>query len=71
MVTPVKAAFVEWPEALSTEDAQWRKLQDTVFAARPDILVTNELSFGEWIAEGAARMPRISASTCTRAGTGD
>jgi N-carbamoylputrescine amidase len=40
-------------EALSTDDAQWRKLQDTVIAARPDILVTNELPFGEWLAEGA------------------
>jgi N-carbamoylputrescine amidase len=28
-------------------------LQDTVIAARPDILVTNELPFGEWLAEGA------------------
>jgi N-carbamoylputrescine amidase len=53
MVTPLKVAFVEWPEALSTEHAQWRALKDAVIAARPDILVTNELPFGEWLAEGA------------------
>jgi N-carbamoylputrescine amidase len=52
MVTPLKVAFVEWPEALSTEDAQWRELKDAVIAARPDILVSNELPFGEWLAEG-------------------
>ena len=54
MVKPLKVAFVEWPEALSTEGAQWNELKDAVTAARPDILVTNELPFGEWLAEGAA-----------------
>jgi N-carbamoylputrescine amidase len=54
MVTALKVAFVEWPEALSTEGAQWSELKDAVVAARPDILVTNELPFGEWLAEDAA-----------------
>jgi N-carbamoylputrescine amidase len=54
MVTPLKIAFVEWPEDLSADDAQWGELSDSVAAARPDILVTNELPFGPWIAEGAA-----------------
>ncbi len=53
MVTPLKVAYVEWPDALSTEDAQWHELKDSVTAARPDILVTNELPFGPWLAEGA------------------
>jgi N-carbamoylputrescine amidase len=53
MVTPLKIAFVEWPDALSTEDAQWSELKDAITAARPDILVTNELRFGPWLAEGA------------------
>ena len=53
MVTPLKIAFVEWPDALSTEDVQWRELKDSITAARPDILVTNELPFGPWLAEGA------------------
>jgi N-carbamoylputrescine amidase len=53
MVTPLRIAFVEWPEALSTDDAPWRKLRDSVTAARPDILVTNELPFGPWPADAA------------------
>src|SRR5258708_5960937 len=54
MVTPLKIAFVEWPEALSAGNAQWDELKDSVAAAGPDILVTNEMPFGPWIAEGAA-----------------
>ena len=53
MVTPLRIAFVEWPEALSTDDALWSELKNSVTAARPDILVTNELPFGSWLAEGA------------------
>ena len=51
---PLRIAFVEWPEALSTNDnGRWRKLKDSVIATRPDILVTNELPFGPWLAEAA------------------
>src|SRR5882672_6879004 len=53
MVMPLRIGFVEWPEALSTDDAPWRKLRDSVTAARPDILVTNELPFGPWLADAA------------------
>jgi N-carbamoylputrescine amidase len=53
MVMPLKIAFVEWPDALSTVEAQWNELRDSLSAARPDILVTNELPFGPWIVEGA------------------
>jgi len=44
---------VEWPEGLSTGDVQWRQMKDAVAAARPEILLTNELPFGAWLAEGA------------------
>ena len=54
MVTPLKIAFVEWPENLSAGDALWGQLRDSVASARPDILITNELPFGPWIAEDAA-----------------
>lgn len=53
MGTPLKIAFVEWPEGLSAQDPAWGRLRDSVRAARPDILATNELPFGPWIAEGA------------------
>ena len=52
-MTPMRIAFVEWPEALSTGDAQWDELKERVSAARPDLLVTNELPFGPWLADNA------------------
>jgi N-carbamoylputrescine amidase len=52
MVTPLRIAFVEWPDDLSTDDVRWSELKNSVTAARPDILVTNELPFGPWLAEG-------------------
>ena len=52
-MTPLKIAFVEWPENLSTGDPQWVELRDSVTAVHPDILVTNELPFGPWLADGA------------------
>jgi N-carbamoylputrescine amidase len=51
---PVRVAFVEWPEALATGGMQWDKLKDSVTAARPDVLVTNELPFGPWLADSSA-----------------
>ena len=68
MVMPLKIAFVEWPENLSTEDPQWVSLRNSITAARPDILVTNELPFGPWLAEGAGfrRTKRNSASAHMR-----
>lgn len=53
MVTALRIAFVEWPEGLSVRSPQWNQLKDFVVAARPDLLVTNELPFGPWIAENA------------------
>ena len=52
-LTTLRVAFVEWPEALSAGDGQWRKLKDSITAAHPDILVTNELPFGPWLADSA------------------
>lgn len=49
----MRIAFVEWPDALSTTGAQWGELKDSVNAVRPDILITNELPFGPWLADCA------------------
>jgi len=53
MVRILRVAFVEWPEDLSTDHPQWNELKGSIRAARPDLLITNELPFGPWIAEGA------------------
>lgn len=49
----MRIAFVEWPEALTPIDPQWQELKNSVIAVCPDILVTNELPFGPWLADGA------------------
>jgi len=54
MVTLLRVAFVEWPEALSMDHPKWGELTSSIATGRPDILVTNELPFGPWIAESAA-----------------
>ncbi|MBN9232303.1 MULTISPECIES: carbon-nitrogen hydrolase family protein [Phyllobacteriaceae] len=50
----MRVAFVEWPEALEANSAEWDGIADRLIAARPDILITNELPFGHWIAEQPA-----------------
>lgn len=51
MVTNLRIAFVEWPEDLSIDHPQWPELRNSVRSVHPDILITNELPFGPWIAE--------------------
>ena len=54
-------AFLEWPEGLDPAGAHWARTRQAIQASRPDILVTNELPFGPWLASadtldvGAAR----------------
>jgi N-carbamoylputrescine amidase len=51
MVKPLRIAFVEWPEAFSIDHPKWSEVKNSITALRPDILITNELPFGPWIAE--------------------
>ena len=51
MVMSLRITFVEWPEGLTVNDARWQSLRDSVCAERPDLLLTNELPFGPWLAE--------------------
>ena len=53
MVKTLRIALVEWPEGLSTDHPNWLELKSSISSARPDILITNELPFGPWIAESA------------------
>lgn len=47
----LRIAFVEWPEGLSVYDRGWGELKQSIAAARADILITNELPFGRWLAD--------------------
>ena len=63
---PLRIGFVEWPEALTAEDSRWSSLAESVAAARPDILLTNELPFGRWVAD-APVFSEVEASLSIRA----
>ncbi|WP_343713931.1 hypothetical protein [Inquilinus sp.] len=65
--------FVEWPDGLEPAGAAWDALRQQVEAAEPDILVTNEMPFGPWLAasdrfDPAAAQPS-AACRCTSAGS--
>ncbi|HEY4354156.1 MAG TPA: carbon-nitrogen hydrolase family protein [Acidobacteriaceae bacterium] len=49
----MRVAYVEWPEGLLVEDPRWPALQERIAAVEPDLLLTNELPFGPWVAAGA------------------
>jgi N-carbamoylputrescine amidase len=49
----LRIAFVEWPEGLSTDNPEWDELKNSITVAHPDVLITNELPFGGWLADSA------------------
>jgi N-carbamoylputrescine amidase len=46
----MRVACVQWPEGLIPCTPQWSSLADDVRRAAPDLLVTNEMPFGVWLA---------------------
>jgi N-carbamoylputrescine amidase len=50
-MTTAKIAYVEWPEGLLPGGHAWDAVRRSLDAVRPDILVTNEMPFGPWLAE--------------------
>jgi N-carbamoylputrescine amidase len=53
----MRVGFVEWPEGLCPIGPNWERIADLVADARLDLLVTNELPFGRWIAAKASFDP--------------
>jgi N-carbamoylputrescine amidase len=47
-----KVGFVEWPDGLLASDHAWSGIAAEISAASLDLLVTNELPFGRWLATG-------------------
>ncbi|PSJ43410.1 carbon-nitrogen hydrolase family protein [Allosphingosinicella deserti] len=45
-----RVAVVQWEDGLIPVGDEWTAIEDSVRLAGPDILVTNELPFGSWIA---------------------
>ncbi|MEO5868059.1 MAG: carbon-nitrogen hydrolase family protein [Sphingomonas sp.] len=46
----VRIGFVQWPDCLRPGDRDWTAIAQGINDAGLDILITNELPFGEWIA---------------------
>ncbi len=56
----MRVGYVQWPEGLVASGPAWNRLTDLVKAASPDLLLTNELPFGPWIASLPEYMPGIA-----------
>jgi N-carbamoylputrescine amidase len=56
-----RVAFVEWPEGLMPGSAQWLSIAAELTATAPDILLTNEMPFGPWLAGTASFDARRAA----------
>jgi N-carbamoylputrescine amidase len=48
-----RIAVVQWPDGLVGNGSDWSAIQNAVSRGKPDILITNELPFGKWIAASA------------------
>lgn len=47
----MRVGFVEWPEGFEPDSPEWSRIANRLADARLDILITNELPFGPWIAD--------------------
>lgn len=57
----MRVAFVQWPDGLCPTSPEWRRLARSVEDASPDLLVTNQLPFGNWVA-GSPRFDERAAA---------
>jgi N-carbamoylputrescine amidase len=46
----MRVTFVEWTDGLQAGSEEWSNIAAELAAERPELLVTNEMPFGEWIA---------------------
>lgn len=46
----MRVGLVEWPDGLQAHDGDWAAIAKAVSEAGLDVLITNELPFGKWIA---------------------
>jgi len=49
----MRVAFVEWPDGLEPFGDAWDGIRAQMSSHKPDILITNELPFGPWLAASA------------------
>ncbi|WP_342609555.1 carbon-nitrogen hydrolase family protein [Vibrio tritonius] len=46
----MKVTYVEFPEGLTTKGSGWHKISKKIVNEQSDVLVTNEMPFGTWLA---------------------
>lgn len=56
----MRVGFVEWPEELEPDTSQWDAIANRLAATQVELLITNELPFGPWIA-GSKPFDRATA----------
>ena len=56
----MRVGFVSWPDGLQPGSPDWHAIASSVNAAGLDLLVTNELPFGPWIAAHPAFDPELA-----------
>ena len=56
----MRVAFAEWPDGFMPSGPAWDALADTIEDAEPDLLVTDQLPFGPWLA-ASPRYDRVAA----------
>jgi N-carbamoylputrescine amidase len=59
----VRLGFVQWPEGLTAKSPAWDSIAASVAKAAPDILVTNEMPFGAWIARLSTYDRKLAAES--------
>jgi N-carbamoylputrescine amidase len=45
----MKIAVVEWRDGLEPDGAEWQSITEALCQSSPDLLVTNEMPFGDWL----------------------
>ncbi len=59
----MKISFVQWPTRLLAGDAAWQSIAAQVHLAKPDVLITNEMPFGAWLASSAQWDAALAAAS--------
>jgi N-carbamoylputrescine amidase len=62
----MRVAFAEWPDGLTPSGTEWEDFTQAIQDAEPDLLVTDQLPFGPWLA-GSPRYDRDAATASVAA----
>ncbi|WP_040260897.1 hypothetical protein [Pseudomonas massiliensis] len=58
-MSELKVAVAQWPDGLRPGGSTWKSIAAEVAAQAPDVLVTNEMPFGRWLAEAGRYDPEL------------